>query len=312
MVVLIKDQTDLVEWIKGQDADLDLAVAFWGKSASTVLQLNKPGRIVRVILELSQGATNIAEVRILMTLSGVQIKTLDRLHAKVYIGTDEMVIGSANASSGGLGVAGFEHLHWKELGLRTSDQASLAEAKAWFEVLWSDARTIEPTELDRLEKLQEIRKKQAVPMVSNGSTLDALKKHPEFFADQAIWVTVVTSKLSDAQEKKRQERQLENPDIEVYAYAQWRKMPQNATIISFTWYPGEKFKADKPLIYQTPDGRQRGEMQYIQPGKLPWFELGDLKQWESAVIKFRDSNLAKWKREHGIYMRLRDFREYIL
>ncbi|PPT93301.1 hypothetical protein XaraCFBP7407_18665 [Xanthomonas arboricola pv. arracaciae] len=312
MAILIEDQKDLVDWVKGQDTDLDLAVAFWGNNASTILQLSKPSRSVRVILELSQGATNITEVRTLMTLKGVQVKTLDRLHAKAYIATDEMVIGSANASSGGLGVAGFEHLHWKELGFRTSDQVSLAEAKAWFEVLWTEARMIEPSELDRLEKLQEIRKTQAVPMVSNGSTLDALKKHPEFFADQEIWITVVTSKLSEAQEAKRKKQQDEGPGIEIYAYARWPKMPQNATIISFTWYKGQQFKADKPLIYQTPDGRQPGEMQYIQPGNLPWFELGNLKEWENAVINFRDGNLAKWKRDHGIYMRLRDFKEYII
>ncbi|PSD09993.1 hypothetical protein C7E19_22630, partial [Stenotrophomonas maltophilia] len=135
--------------------DLDLAVAFWGHDASAFLGLAKTRRRVRIVLEISQGATNIKEVRKLLKMPQVEVKSYERLHAKAYISANEVIIGSANASAGGLGIVGFENKHWKELGIQTRSKEVIQRTKSWFEELWLAAEKISPSELDRIEKLQK-------------------------------------------------------------------------------------------------------------------------------------------------------------
>ena len=75
------------------------AVAYWGKDATKRTGLAEhPNRAeVRVICDLLSGACNPNEIEEL-TRIGVQVKTLDRLHAKVWISGHDVIVGSANAS----------------------------------------------------------------------------------------------------------------------------------------------------------------------------------------------------------------------
>lgn len=310
MTKLIEDQSELVKWVNDQDGDLDLAVAFWGHDASAFLGLAKTRRRVRIVLEISQGATNIKEVRKLLKMPQVEVKSYERLHAKAYISASEVIIGSANASAGGLGIVGFENKHWKELGIQTRSKEVVQRAKSWFEELWLAAEKISPSELDRIEKLQKVRAKLTPPMDWKAKDIfDSFKHHPEEWKDHNIWITVVTSELSDEQEAMLEERQKQQPKVPVYAYAEWPSIPRDATIISFTRYTGEEFDTDYPLIYRTPGVAQNGMMQYVFPTELPGFGIGELSKWEAATQKARDANLPRWKRRHGLRMPLKDFIE---
>lgn len=310
MTKLIEDQSELVKWVNDQDGDLDLAVAFWGHDASAFLGLKKTRRRVRIVLEISQGATNIKEVRKLLKMPQVEVKSYERLHAKAYISASEVIIGSANASAGGLGIVGFENKHWKELGIQTRSTEVIQRAKSWFEDLWLSAEQINSSELDRIELLQKARAKLTLPMDGKAKDIfDSFKHHPEEWKDHNIWITVVTSGLSEEQKAMLKERQNEQSEGAVYAYAEWPAIPKDATIISFTWYTGEGFEADVPLIYRTPSVAQKGMMQYVFPTELPGYVIGEVAKWRTATQKARDANLSRWKRHHGLRMPLREFIE---
>lgn len=310
MTKLIEDQSELVKWVNDQDGDLDLAVAFWGHDASAFLGLGKTRRRVRIVLEISQGATNIKEVRKLLKMPQVEVKSYERLHAKAYISADEVIIGSANASAGGLGIVGFENKHWKELGIQTRSREVIQRAKSWFEELWLAAEQINSSELDRIEKLQKVRAKLTPPMDWKAKDIfDSFKHHLEEWKDHNIWITVITSELSDEQEAILEERQKLQPEVEVYAYAEWPSIPKDAMIISFTWYADEDFNVDDPLIYRTPGVPQKGMMQYVFPTNLPGFEIGEVAKWKAATQKARDADPSRWKRRNGLRMPLREFIE---
>src|SRR4051812_40767983 len=79
---------------------VDCAVAFWGAGAELKWgKLQK--RKIRIICNLSMGGSNPSVIEKMMELYSV--RQHDRLHAKVYIGKNEAVITSANASTNGLG-----------------------------------------------------------------------------------------------------------------------------------------------------------------------------------------------------------------
>lgn len=132
MNTVIENQQDLAKWVCSQKGRLDLAVAFWGDGAIAQLGL-KNGRKARILLELKSGSTNPKVVQELLGMKSVQVKQRDLLHAKVYLGQDEMVIGSANASANGLGAEGKEATHWSELSVRIACPDAIAQAANWFD-----------------------------------------------------------------------------------------------------------------------------------------------------------------------------------
>ena len=89
--------------IMSRTGEVMAAVAYWGDGASerTGITRKKSRNKARVICDLLSGACNPAEIDKLMKL-GVQVKTLDRLHAKIWIGGNTVILGSANASKNGL------------------------------------------------------------------------------------------------------------------------------------------------------------------------------------------------------------------
>jgi hypothetical protein len=81
------------------------------------------------------------KLRVLMD-AGVAVETHSQLHAKVWIGDDRIVEGSANASADGLGLEGSELTRWIELCHETSDPKIIDNAKTWFEYLWSRSHSV--------------------------------------------------------------------------------------------------------------------------------------------------------------------------
>jgi HKD family nuclease len=87
-------------------------VAFWGQGALKALGLDQAQRKVRILLDLSAGATNPQVVRELLALHPEKVRNIPRLHAKTYIGENEITVGSANASANGLGIEGLAANKW--------------------------------------------------------------------------------------------------------------------------------------------------------------------------------------------------------
>ena len=121
------------------------AVAYWGKGAAerTGLAENDRPESVRVICDLLSGACNPAEIETLVQL-GVTVRTLDRLHAKVWIASGQVIVGSANASHNGLPEDDEEAANASIEAAVLSRAPSLTRQLAvWFEDQWCASSAIE-------------------------------------------------------------------------------------------------------------------------------------------------------------------------
>lgn len=122
-----------------KETKLRIAVAFIGNGASKLI--NHAATDVKITCNLSMGGTNPNEVQILINRFGQKnVKQIDNLHAKLYIGEKYAIVGSANMSVNGLGTqpkglreAGYKFKLGQPSGERSVD---------WFDVLWKDAREI--------------------------------------------------------------------------------------------------------------------------------------------------------------------------
>jgi hypothetical protein len=126
------------------------AVAFWGRGSERLLRPD-----ARVICNLKSGGTN---PHALKKMATSQIRQCDRLHAKVYIGQDQAIVCSANASANGLGLEDSEQSSWFEAGVRIRDTKAVGE---WFEEFWSDSNRVRTiTEFDLLLAEEAWRQRQ--------------------------------------------------------------------------------------------------------------------------------------------------------
>lgn len=131
------------------DAEICLAVAFWGAGAADRLGLTQ-GREARVVCNLSMGGTNPSEIRNLLK-RGVKVLQHATLHAKIgIVGKGLSFVGSSNMSANGLGIEAAELTGWEEANVLFDhvDQ----ELRLRFDVLWNQAQAITNEDLKAAEK----------------------------------------------------------------------------------------------------------------------------------------------------------------
>ncbi|GGE59148.1 hypothetical protein GCM10007421_37180 [Halopseudomonas oceani] len=111
---------------------LRVAVAFWGAGAD---ELVDPSKRYRIICNLTEGGTNPAVIRMLLTCPNVEVRYLPGLHAKVFIGASQALVGSANFSANGLGIGAEPGAGWHEAAVLVD----AVEVTTWFEAHWQSA-----------------------------------------------------------------------------------------------------------------------------------------------------------------------------
>ena len=148
-----------VDKIARRTGDVSAAVAYWGKGAAErtgIARRRNPGR-VRVICDLLSGSCNPTEIETLLGL-GVRVKTLNHLHAKVWISGDDVIIGSANASKSGLphnddsGADGNI-----EAAILSRDPGLSSELQGWFDNQWQASAVITEDDLAEAARLWQRR-----------------------------------------------------------------------------------------------------------------------------------------------------------
>ena len=157
-----KIQTHVKKIARRTDA-LMAAVAYWGTGAAerTGLTRSKKPENVRVICDLLSGACNPAEIERLMQL-GLGVKTLDRLHAKVWISRDHVIVGSANASRNGLPGEDESSANANiEAAVLSKDPSLSRKMTNWFEKQWRLATTVDDDHLAMARQLWERRRRSA-------------------------------------------------------------------------------------------------------------------------------------------------------
>lgn len=294
---IIENQQDLAKWVREQNGRLDLAVAFWGEGATAQLGL-RDGRKARILLDLTAGATNPKVVKELQEMKGVQVKQRDRLHAKLYLGENEMVVGSANASANGLGAEGHEATHWCELGVRTACPEALAQAAAWFERQWSSGRKITPRDLDVARRAWKSRRR-ARPTNSTGSILDVARTNPGELADRRIYVSVCTLELTEEEEAEGNARAMKLGQEPLFFYG-WKNIPLSAALISFIANTdGSALEWDEPKVCISPDQKPDHKVVLVETGSLPGYKLGSIKEWRKRISYHAKRYPSAWNPKHG-------------
>jgi hypothetical protein len=144
-----------------------VAVAFWGAEIIEHLGLSLGNTTiknsfdeVRIILNLAAGGTNASVVEQLRKAAkefkkvgvNLTLRQSDKLHAKVWIGDNRVLVSSANASVNGLSFDSATQNCWNEAGLMVDDKTIVDEIRRWFERYWMDenqCRDISDTDLVR-------------------------------------------------------------------------------------------------------------------------------------------------------------------
>jgi hypothetical protein len=142
----------LAQLVADEDS-LDVAVAFWGLGAQKLIHPDE-SKPIRIVCNLRTGSTNPQVIEHFLKLSArpdrnVQVRQCDRLHAKVILGANQAVIGSANISANGLGLEDEDSAHWLEAGMHIRESTELGAMQSWFDALWhSDhVRTIDASDI---------------------------------------------------------------------------------------------------------------------------------------------------------------------
>ncbi len=171
-----------------------MAVPFWGNGATNVLDLDD-GRAVRVLCNLNSGACNPYVIETLMKTSAVEVRTHDRLHAKIYGGSSFTIIGSSNASTNGLTVEGETLKGWVEANVLSTDDALVKTALDLFESLWTGSETHGITKLAlRAAKSRWDARPNLQPIEhANHGILSLCRTNPTLFRD--VYLAVYDSDL---------------------------------------------------------------------------------------------------------------------
>lgn len=145
-----------------------MAVAFWGDGAQTLF---RDDRQFKVICNLSTGGTNPRTIRAIA--SRHEVRHSSTLHAKVIIGSEKALVGSANISNHALALNGDSPTCWQEAVIVVPSQTSSYDAaKVWLDSLWRSALPVDEAVLSVAEQLFE-RRRLDLP------TDTAPKKSPE-------------------------------------------------------------------------------------------------------------------------------------
>ena len=130
-----------------KQSPLQIAVAYWGDEALVKTKLRhriqSNPETVQVICDLESGACNPGQIQHLLK-ANVRVKSLKNFHAKVWICDDVVIVGSANASSNGLGFfEGDSPRINVEAAVSVSDRTFAREVQQWFDSQWEAATRAE-------------------------------------------------------------------------------------------------------------------------------------------------------------------------
>jgi len=157
------------------------AVAFWGAGAVADLFPNgaRP-KDALVICDISMGATSADELCKLGAPDDIAIRYQRNFHAKVYLSEAGAVVGSANASSNGIGFGGEAAGLVEAATFHAADSAIWRQVSDWFDRQYAAAAVVDEAALDLAKQL--FRPGRRVDPPREGSLLELALSLPSLFA----------------------------------------------------------------------------------------------------------------------------------
>jgi PLD-like domain len=316
MTSLIFNQKHLVKRVHDEMGSLDIAVAFWGKGAVEELGLQGKGPKTRILLDLSAGATNPSVVKKLCELYPDGVRSVNRLHAKAFVGSRWVAVGSANASANGLGLEGADARQWHELTLLTEEVDVVRQAKAWFQRQWNGAMPVDiATDYFKLveQAWEENQKRRPRPNAGLDCLIIAAVKNPDAFRNRGWFVVVDLDDLSEegADQLEKEEKIQGRP---IFAWEDWSSIPAHSYLISITKFEGQRFRLDThpgapDPVYYSGDVK-RGRMKYVTADFIPGFKgnIGKVADWLPSLRR-AEREYRHWNSRRGLWMDLGEFAE---
>jgi Phosphatidylserine/phosphatidylglycerophosphate/cardiolipin synthases and related enzymes len=227
------------------------AVAFWGMDIAN--EIIKSSSNIKIICNLRSGACNPSAIEKLIK-NGTQIKTNDDLHAKVYISDDLVIVGSANASSNGLGYEDSEISGWIEASIVTSNHEVNEKASSWFENLWDCSSLVNEAMLEDAKQLWS--RKRASRLSRNKIKLTKLSQilasELSEFKDTDQYIAIWKEHLSLAAVTELKKFEDESHNNNLTCYEDWEGLlnrPEGLVICDF--YIGPRHGVTFNGVYKT-------------------------------------------------------------
>lgn len=266
-----------------------IAVPFWGCDSVEKLGLDKPKHAsTKILCNLSAGGCNPDVIRQLLEKKR-QVRALASLHAKVYLGAEAVVVGSANASRDGLGL--LEGSGWNEACVLVDDPDAVEQLRDWFDSLWESAADLsDPTIAQIL--LEQAERAPPALRVDPLDLLNALRTSTEPFNEKDVFIRLDYEPYSEHVERQVIEIQ-EHLGSDIDAWEDWKEMPPAAEILSFH-YDIKTGKTSFQGIYRSPnnpsesmDPESRGIFVSETRRVLGAYAMGDLNVWLEAVKRWQ-------------------------
>lgn len=187
--------------------NVDCAVAFWGVGIKAHLFTQWGNGKIRIVCNISMGATCRAALAELGAPSNENLRVHDSLHGKVYLSAHGALIGSPNASDNGVGIISGASGSLLESGVFCpAGSKAYGDAVQWFEGLFDAASIVDQAELAGApERSRELRPRGSRAMLSGLTLLRRLRDFPDNFLD--VHVAIATGRLDkNRAEATRNER----------------------------------------------------------------------------------------------------------
>jgi len=246
MFVTSSQYEQVVRTIFEEEKELLVAVAFWGRGAECIISPHF-GQSIKLICNLKSGATNPSVIECMRNKQGVVLRQHDKLHAKVVVGCNSALVGSANFSGNGLNFEGGEIVGWEEAGILVQDIHQIDAIRSWFNNLWTESRKIEESDLEEARARWEDRRATRLKSshsFSLGFSLGELNRLD--ISDRRIFVAIYGSFISEEAKKaylNYETRLVGQKQINVdYSnlppiYENWNDLPKDAYIIDLYYGP---------------------------------------------------------------------------
>jgi hypothetical protein len=218
-----------------------------------------------------------------------RVKTLDRLHAKLWLTNKGAVVGSSNASANGLGQEGLETSGLVEINLLVRDPAVLRELRSWFDNnVDRYSRAISPEDLTRARRDHRTRRKYR-PTYRSETLLQAVRRSPDALADRdvRIWIWRHTERATWADELLEEVKaERRNPRIDCWQDVEGRLPPPGAFVLDFDASErGMRFDGAWRILSEDPVVNcGRGNLLLcVRAARIHHWPIGSRRAWEQAA-----------------------------
>jgi hypothetical protein len=287
---------------------LDIAVAFWGEGSDELI-LQSTNKMARIVCNLASGGTNPGPIRRLIDRK-VQVRQLDELHAKVIVGDNSAIVGSANLSTNGLQLEAGESTGWTEAGVLVHSADELRDISEWFEAIWERTRAIAPSDLDKAEEAWKLRR-LARPKTQQAETLFDLS--PREVKDRRIFLLIWSEGASEGANEAfdalisqaQQQGVLDHVILNKLSfYEDLAEVPDDATIISFQRHAKGKYSCDgiwqRKSEFDVPASAVHAGLQIVfEKDQVLGIKTGRKKDLEKVLRPVLDSLLDEFEGKYG-------------